>query len=195
MANIQGQYTLRAAIYTGGDPANRDIYTYTNAARNADITFSQNCDLDFQQIDPENPSNLGYSRCFISNATSRVLRARIVTPGSPGVQPALGSLAANILLTAYALDADNNRHEGSSWMLRLDNYNEWQTLNLKFKTFALKSISDHFYFTILGQGPSYLTVDDYNLQSAYEGETLRAFLELEIDNSAGMLSTTDFILV
>lgn len=194
MANIQGKYTLRAAIYTGGDPESRDLYTYTNGDRSANISFSQSCDLDFSQLDPENPANIGYSRCFISKATSHILRARIVTPGSPGVQPALGSLAANILLTAYALDADNNRHEGSSWNLKLDHYNEWQTLNLKFKTFGLKSISDHFYFTILGQGPSYLTVDDYNLQSAYEGETLRAFLEIEID-TAGMMSTTDFSLV
>lgn len=196
MAKIQGIYTLRAALYKGGDPSDRDLYQYQDNDRNAQILFSQNCDLDFQQLDPENPANLGEGRCFPTQAILKIKRARIVTPGSSKLQPANGSLAAHILLSTYGFDADNNRVSGqSSWLLNLDFYNEWQDLNLNFSCFKGFNASDHYYFTILGQAVSYMTVDDYNIQAAYKNEYLRAFIEMQVDCAAGLLTTSDFSVV
>lgn len=195
MANIQGRYNLRAALFIGGDPSSRDIYTFANNNRNGSISFSADCDLDFQQLDPARPANHGSGRCFICQNKLFIKRARVITPGAPGVQPGLGALAANLLLSTYAIDPDNNRQPGAgAWLLRLDNYNEWVECNADFSSFDLADYSDHYYFQIKGQASSYLTVDDYNLQKAYEGQPLRAFLELDID-TAGLLSTTDFSLV
>lgn len=196
MSTIQGRYYLRAPLYVGGDPSSRDIYTFTDNDRNAQIGFSANCDLDFSQMDPVVPNLHGNGRCFLTKGKLFIKRARIVTPGADKVRAALGTLAANLLLTAYGIDADNNRQtSNNSWLLKLDNYNEWADLNSCFSNFDFKSVSDHYYFTILGQASSFLYVDDYNIQAAYKNEPLRAFLELDVDCGAGLLSTFDFSLI
>lgn len=189
MAKIQGHYLIQAPLYTGGDDTQLDLYTYTNADRAAAVSFSQDCKLSFLQLDSSKPLNYGDVRAFLTQARLNVKRARIFTPGSPGICPANGKRAARLILRSYR-NIDGVDVYGESFEIKFDNYNEWQNLDYIFENYKFQEdhpTADYYLLQIPGQSPAYMTVDDYNLQSAYEGETLRAFLELDID-TAGMIN-------
>lgn len=187
MAKIQGKYLISAPIYVSGDDTNRVIYTYTNNDRNASISFPNDCDLYFIQLDPHVVTGIGgAARRFLCNTSSTVMRARIFTPGSPGVHGAEDTRAALLVITPYANngvapDVLSNR----SFEFRFDDYNEWVEFGTRIEAFDLASVSNNFGLRIPRLSPSFLTVDDYNLQSAYESQNLFARLEIEID-TAGM---------
>lgn len=188
--NIQGHYYIQAPLFIGGDPDQRDLYTYTNANRNGGVSFAQDCNLSFIQLDSAKPLNYGDVRAFLTQGRLLIKRARIFTPGSPGICPAQGSRAARLILLSYR-NIDGVYVSGDGFEIKFDYYNEWQNLNYIFENYKFQQdnpTADYYLLKIPGQSPAYMTVDDYNLQSAYEGETLRAFLELEIDCGAGMLN-------
>lgn len=190
MVNIQGHYYIQAPLFNGGDPDQRDLYTYTNANRNGSVSFAQDCNLSFIQLDNAKPLNYGDVRAFITQGRLLIKRARIFTPGSPGICPAQGSRAARLIMLSYR-NIDGVDVSGDGFEIKFDYYNEWQNLNYIFENYKFQQdnpTADYYLLKIPGQSPAYMTVDDYNLQSAYEGETLRAFLELEIDCGAGMLN-------
>ena len=188
--NIQGHYYIQAPLFIGGDPDQRDLYTYTNANRNGSVSFAQDCNLSFIQLDNAKPLNYGDVRAFITQGRLLIKRARIFTPGSPGICPAQGSRAARLIMLSYR-NIDGVDVSGDGFEIKFDYYNEWQNLNYIFENYKFQQdnpTADYYLLKIPGQSPAYMTVDDYNLQSAYKGETLRAFLELEIDCGAGMLN-------
>lgn len=184
MAKIQGHYLIQAPLYIGGDSTQLDLYTYTNADREVVVNFSQDCKLSFLQLDSGKPLNYGDVRAFLKEARLNVKRARIFTPGSPGICPANGKRAARLILDSYRT-IDGVDVEGESFEIKFDEYNKWQNLDYIFENYEFPE--EYYNLKIPGQSPAYLTIDDYNLQSAYEGEALRAFLELEID-TAGMIN-------
>lgn len=184
MAKIQGHYLIQAPLYIGGDADQLDLYTYTNADRAASVLFSQDCKLSFLQLDSNKPLNYGDVRSFLTQSRLNVKRARIFTPGSPGICPGNGKRAARLIMESYRT-IDGVDVVGSSFEIKFDSYNEWQNLDYIFENYSFPE--EYYNLKIPGQSPAYLTIDDYNLQSAYEGETLRAFLELDID-TAGMIN-------
>ena len=99
--NIQGHYYIQAPLFIGGDPDQRDLYTYTNANRNGSVSFAQDCNLSFIQLDNAKPLNYGDVRAFITQGRLLIKRARIFTPGSPGICPAQGSRAARLIMLSY----------------------------------------------------------------------------------------------
>lgn len=185
MAKIQGLYLLSAPIYVSGDNTNRVIYTYTNNDRNASISFPNDCDLDFIQLDPHVTFGIGGSeRRFLCNVTSTVTRARIFTPGSPGVHGAEDNRAARLVVMPYANDGVNpDVFSNRSFEFRFDDYNEWVNFGTRIEAFDLVGVSGNFGLRIPGLSPSFLTVDDYNLQKSYESQNLYARLEMEVDTS------------
>lgn len=185
MAKIQGHYIIQAPLFIGGDDTQLDLYTYTNADREASVSFAQDCKLAFIQLDNSKPLNYGDVRAFLTQGRLNVKRARIFTPGSPGICPANGKRAARLLMQSYRT-IDGVDVTGKSFDIKFDSYNEWQTLDYIFENYNFSE--DYYNLKIPGQSQAYLTIDDYNLQSAYEGEALRAFLELDIDCGAGMIN-------
>lgn len=189
---IQGFYTLRAPLYNSNDPANRVLYTFTNNDRNAYAGFAYPCPLEFTQIDNVNPGGYSSARNFFVQNNLIIKRARIVTPGAPGLQPSPGKLAASLVLNTASSKGGVDT-SGNILALRFDHYNEWTEFNFIFKNYpepgnplpGIESDTGFFTFEIHGGGPSILNIDDYNLQSAYEGQDLYAFLELFVD-SAGL---------
>lgn len=173
MANVQGVYRIYADLKDGN---NADLYTFTNADRAAEVNFTQDTELNFNQIDSVVTPG-GILRKFSKNCILNVLRGRILTPGAPGLQPAKGRIAANLVL--QATNADNE--PGNILKLIFPVYNEWVNFGIPFKNYGIST--DSYFFLLKYAAPSFLTVDDYNLQSAYEGETLNAALELEVDTS------------
>lgn len=173
MANVQGVYRIYADLKNGN---NADLYTFTNADRAAEVIFTQDTELNFSQIDSIVTPG-GILRMFVKNCKLNVLRGRILTPGSPGLQPAKGRIAANLVLEGT--NADNE--PGNILKLIFPVYNEWVNFGIPFENFDITTNS--YFFMLKYAAPSFLTVDDYNLQSAYEGEKLNAALELEVDSN------------
>lgn len=190
MAKIQGKYLISAPIYVSGDNTNRVIYTYKNNDRGASISFPNDCDLDFIQLDPHVVTGIGGApRRFLCNTSSKVIRARIFTPGSPCVHGAEDSRAARIVISPYANNGvDPDVLSNRTFEFRFDDYNEWVEFGTHIEAFDLANVSGNFGLRIPGLSPSFLTVDDYNLQSAYKSQNLYAHLEMVID-TAGMWDT------
>lgn len=192
MAKIQGLYSLRAQLYNkaatlaGGGGV---LYEFTNNDRNADIGSAFRCDLDFIQQDTLSVDLYNSLRRFLVQNKLLIKRARVVTPGAPELQPSPGEHAARLLLQSYADDGDGNETEGNALQIKLDFFNVWQELNVWFENFSIVS-GDGTYKFKMPDTRWHLSVDDYNLQSAYENQPLYAFLELEID-TAGLKTSSN----
>lgn len=191
MAKIQGFYSLRAQLYNKAATLDGGgvLYEFTNNDRNADVGSSYRCELNFIQQDTFIDNGV---RRFLAKNKLLIKRARLITPGAPGLQPSPGERAALLLLQSYADDGAGNETEGNSIQIKLDFFNEWRELNIWFENFNIVS-GDGTYKFKMPSGYWNLSVDDYNLQSAYENEPLYAFLELEID-TAGLLNGSNILV-
>lgn len=172
MKIIKGKYTLRAGL----SPIVNG-YAFTNADRNAELSATDDFMLTLSCDDIDRPINTAVS--LISENKLYVVAARILTSGAPGLQPAANSSkAATILLVGRAANDITSESLGG-FTFGLDHYNEWQDVGV---TFLPKKVNDNYYLSV-DKNYSKLTLDDYNLQSAYEGETFSAYLELLVDTS------------
>ena len=175
MKPIKGKYILRAGLSSIVNG-----YAFTNAARNAELSATDDFMLTLSCDDIDRPINTAVS--LISENRLNVLAARILTSGAPGLQPAANSSKAATILLVGRADNDITSESLGGFTFGLDYYNEWQDVGV---TFLPKKVNDNYYLSV-DKNYSKLTLDDYNLQSAYEGETFNAFLELLID-TAGVL--------
>lgn len=194
MAKIQGLYSLRAQLYNKGATLGdgTDLYEFTDNNRNADVGSSYVCKLDFFQQDTLSIDSYNGLRKFLVKNKLLIKRARLITPGSSELQPSPGEHAARLLLQSYAIDGDGNETQGNALQLKLDFFNVWQDFNVWFENFEIDS-SDGTYKFEMPSGYWNLNVDDYNIQSAYKGEKLFAFLELEVD-TAGLLTPSNRLI-
>lgn len=186
--NIQGVYIISARIYNKG-PALSDgstLYEYTNNNRSASVGSAFDCKLNFSQLNTFGTSNFEPGRKFVQDNKLLIKRARISTPGSPGLQPSPGALAARMILSSYATNAQGVVVYGNSLSINFVKFNEWQDFNVWFDNFTIDSADGSYEFQ-LPAARWVLHIDDYNLQSAYEGEPLEAFLELEVDTAGLMI--------
>lgn len=175
MAKIKGKYTLRAGL----SPIVNG-YTFTNNDRSAELSAASDFMLTLSCDDIDRPINKVVS--LISNNRLNVLRARLLTSGAPGLQPALNSsLAASILIIGRATN-DVAGDSVGGFSFGLDHFGEWQDVDV---IFVPSKVNDNYYLSI-DHTYSKIFFDDYNLQTEYEGQTFNLFLELEID-TAGVL--------
>ena len=189
---VQGIYTLKAQLYNkaatladGGGI----LYEFTNNDRSADVGSAFECKLDFIQQDTLAIDSYNGLRRFLAKNKLLIKRARLITPGAPGLQPSPGERAASLLLQSYADDGNGNETTGNSIQIKFDFFNEWQDFNVWFKNFNIVS-GDGSYKLRMPATYWSMNVDDYNLQLAYENEPLYAFLELEVD-TLGLLTPSN----
>lgn len=162
----------------------KELYTYTNNARTASVTLSQDYNMFF--LLKSGPlANVTTQQTFKPNTNLKIKRARLVTPGSEGVASANGYNAAIIYFTPY--DYSNT---GSVYGLTITKYNEWEDVNIDVDGSDMASdYTLKLYSAYNDNGNTRATelrVDDYNLQSAYEGQKLQAWLELEVETDGLM---------
>lgn len=175
MKTIKGKYTLRAGL----SPIVNG-YAFTNNDRTAELGASADFMLTLSCDDIDRPINKVVS--LISNNRLNVLRARLLTSGAPGLQPAQNSsVSASILIVGRATN-DVSADSVGGFSFGLDHFNEWQDVGVSF---VPAKVNDNYYLSI-DHTYSKIFFDDYNLQKEYEGETFNLFLELEID-TAGVL--------
>ena len=173
-------------------------YNITIALSNAQYTFTGNDRA--AQFTPSSPDVLNPAYCSQLNAQQavaglyeteiRIKRARVISSGAPGLQAPEGLRACQLLLSLAKQDGTN---EFDSIFLKINNWNEWTDINgtLSPSKGAEPALWDDVckpVFFFIKYLNTYFNVDDYNLQSAYIGQTFKPILELEID-TAGMVDT------
>lgn len=181
MAKIAGKYNLAFAI------------------SNAQYTFTDN-DRD-AVFYPSSPNVVNSASCTQLNVQTtaapmyeneiRILRARIISSGAPGVEPPEGKRAAQVLLRLCTNDLSK---EFCLLFLKFRKWNEWTEINGVMRPFetphiftdAEITIHKPVYFSV-AYANTYFQLDDYNLQSAYVGQTFTPILEMEVDCAGGLI--------
>lgn len=168
---------LSAPIYIGGDPTDLEIYEYANAGRAVAVTFSALCPLAFT---PNGGATLG-EVSFDKTKVLRIKRARIKTPGSIGLGAGNGKKCATLYLATGNFGSPVTT--AAAFAMQFSAFNEWEDMNLSVDStaFALSSYEMAITKNDGNGNDSTFTIDDYNLQSAYAGQKLQAWLELEVD--------------
>lgn len=175
---------LSAPIYIGGDPTDLEIYEYANAGRAVAVTFSALCPLAFT---PNGGATLG-EVSFDKTKVLKIKRARIKTPGSIGIGAGNGKKSAVLYLSTGYFGSPVVA--ATSFAMQFSAFNEWEDMNLSVDSTAF-SLSSYDMAITKNDGngnDSTITIDDYNLQSAYAGEKLTAYLEIEVESEG--ISTT-----
>lgn len=190
MANIANKYCISAKLNAQ--------YTFTGNDRDADFTIAS----------PDVPLDLS---CTSSSTTAyvkplydcilNIKRVRIVSAGAPGLQRPELHRAANFNLSVASADENGIYTNLDSVIIKIDNWNERSDVN-----HALRPFKTHFNFTdaqVNQHKPvtlfarymnSEFYLDDYNLQSAYVGQTFTPYLEMEIE-TAGMVETSQYNII
>ena len=186
MANIAGRYGLTINITNAQ-------YTFTDNNRDASFT-PQSPDI----IVPANCAqifNYGAQALAYGESDFIINRARIISSGAPGLQPPELKRAANINFVLCKQDGTIL----DSTQLKIQNWNEWTDINAVLKPYKNNPTWDSFelnnnkpvYFC-----PKYINslycLDDYNLQSAYVGQTFTPILELDVEATGGMVDSYNF---
>ena len=169
---------LSAPIYIGGDPTDLEIYEYANAGRAVAVTFSALCPLAFT---PNGGATLG-EVSFDKTKVLKIKRARIKTPGSIGIGAGNGEKCATLYLSTGTFGSPIAT--AAAFAMQFSAFNEWEDMNLSVDStaFALSSYKMAINKTDGNGNDSTFTIDDYNLQSAYEGQKLTAYLEIEVES-------------
>lgn len=179
MSRIYGKYIISTSLDGFFDP-----YSFTSNDRNAEVGGQFDTPLQFS-VGSNLYKGMNYDVVtFIKNNSVLVKRARLLTPGSIGVNPSPAKPAASINLVAY-----DNYASGKHLSLVLPLFNEWCDVNVKFESF--EDITENYYDFKIKVG-SKLFVDDYNVQSAYVGQPLNTILELDVD-TAGLYNGQEII--
>lgn len=184
MSSEKPNTILSAPIYIGGDPTDLDIYTYTNNTRNASVTFSAICPLEFK---PNAGANLD-EVSFDKTKVLKIKRARITTSGSIGIGAGSGEKCAVLYMSTGYFGSPSVA--GANFAMQFSAFNEWEDMNLSVDStaFTLSTYNMAIKKTDGDGHDSTITIDDYNLQIAYEGQKLQAWLEIEVE-SEGIATT------
>ena len=172
---IKGTYILRASL--------NDVlsgFKFKGNERNTELSPAADFLLNLACADINRPVNTAVS--LISNNVLNIKAARILTPGAAGLRGALNSqVAANITIVGRA-SADVSAESLGGFSFALDNFNEWQDVNVKYLP---AKVNDNYYLSI-NKNYTKFFIDDYNIQDEYIGQNFTAVLEMLVD-TAGVL--------
>lgn len=153
-------------------------YVFTGADRDAAFAPSSDAELSFVVL---NKGQGEKDVSFLRKNSLHVVRARLVPNGAPGLQVANGRNAADLLFEVVE-DGDAI----ASFGLAFSKWDEWEEKDLYI---SLVEWSNPFNITI--NDSSVMRCDDFNVQTAYVGETLYPVLELEIESEGDALVDED----
>lgn len=197
MANIRSDYRLMAAA-----PCN---YELTGSNRNA--TFDINVDQVLNLFVLANDVIISPIKGFLNYENYfRIKRARIYASGGEGVRPALNSLAARINFSVVAglngKKLDNTAGDVlASFALYFEKWDEWENFDIKVEPFKTDVNWDEYQHEpdkkpcslIMLEHAQFFSVDDYNIQSPYIGQTIYPYIHFEIDTAGIILENGDII--
>lgn len=172
---IKGTYILRASL--------NDVvsgFSFTGTDRNVELSPAYDFLLNLACADINRPTNTSVS--LISNNVLNIKAARILTPGAAGLRVALNSQVAATVTVVGRATADVAAESLGGFSFALDNFNEWQDVNVKYLP---AKVNDN-YFLSINKDYTKFFIDDYNVQDEYLGQNFAAVLEMFVD-TAGVL--------
>lgn len=172
---IRGTYNLKVDLSTL-----TSSFTFTGNNRQTYLTPSSETVLTFRC---ETPQPILDSRIlFLPQNKLTVKKARVITLGAPGLNPSKDDYAFKCAI--YACDATNSEHHNLGvFGMTIPFYNEWQPIEQEFLMSKENAELVNYYTFNAGNSDLVLSVDDYNIQTAYIGESFKPVLELEIDTA------------
>ena len=165
---IYGNYIIQSNL-----TANFPIYKFNGNNRNANIS----------------PNNTSVN--FVTQNKIYIKRARLITPGCEGLRPGLNADAAILVFSAIEKDGvlDNN----NSFTLKFKRFNEWENFNFFYEPYFDNLLKAEECLFKMELPPSSISIDDYNIQSAYIGQPISLWLEMEIDTNGLKTSLGELI--
>lgn len=170
--DIQGNYNI-IAEFTGAFSA---PVTIENNNRNKSVISLDDTNLSFQCIN--SPAGGAYTFLYKRNKTF-VKRARIITNGAEKLRTGLNTPFAVEINIKDRGPLDSASTDLQNFILKFPKFNEWTNFNLVFEPYKRKGDNDELVY--LETNNVRVHFDDYNMQSAYIGQPIKFFIELEID--------------
>ena len=119
---------------------------------------------------------------FIKNNKIFIKRGRVITGGAEGLRTGITNLFAaeiGIMDVGGGFAATDKQ----SVVLKFPKFNEWTEFNIAFEPYLRKNDENDIVDLHIAYPVTDIHYDDFNIQSAYEGEGFSLFLELEIDTA------------
>lgn len=160
-------------------------YQFTGTDRDANIIHSTGYFLLWELKAIEDRYNYRTAH-FVANNKIKIKRARLSTPGAVGLRAAVNRPSSIVSLSSC--DDVPQSLGDPPIVLKFSRFNEWEDFDLTFMSDkAISAGMNGFYLEV---SDLRLWIDDYNIQTAYVGETFGLILEMEID-TAGMVIDYD----
>lgn len=169
---ILGNYNI-IAEFTG---AFSNPVIFENNNRNKSIISFDETFLNFQCMNSPNAG--GFIYLYKKNKTF-VKRARIITKGAEKLRSGLNTPFAVEINIKDRGPLDTASTDLQNFILKFPKFNEWTDFNLVFEPYKRKGDNDELVY--LETNNVHVNFDDYNIQSAYIGQPIKFFIELEID--------------
>lgn len=169
---IQGNYNIIAEFTVAFSAP----VTIENNNRNKTVTGINDTFLNFQCIN--SPSGGAYAYLYKENKTF-IKRARIITNGAEKLRTGLNNPFAVEIYIKDRGPLDPGTSNLQSFVLKFPKFNEWTNFNLVFEPY--KRTGDNDKLVYLETNNVSVHFDDFNIQSVYEGQPIKFFIELEID--------------
>ena len=179
--HIYGNYIIQSNLTD-----NFPVYKFTGNDRNANRS-PNNPNVNF------NCNNVGSNNSiyFITQNKIYIKRARLLTPGCEKLRAGLNAKAAALVFSAIEKDGVLDNH--NSFTLEFSRFNEWENFNFFYEPYFGKILKTEECSFRLALPPSGFNIDDYNIQSAYIGQPLSLWLEIEIDTNGLKTSLGEII--
>ena len=145
-------------------------YTFTGNARQATFGVSENAPLETHVL-----SYAGADAVRFKRSNVRIVRARLVPSGAAGLMPAKEKIAARLQLSFVTQGQDNG---GAPFTMSFYKWGELEQQEIS--TGMPGSDGDVCELAINASGTEF-TCDDYNVDSAFVGQSFVPILELEIE--------------
>lgn len=150
-------------------------YTFTGNNRTASMELNEDTRLGFK---------CGYVRGiyddvrFVADNILFIKKARIVTHGAAGLRSMYNAATLHFFAT------NENSEPIGAFKFSLENFNEWTDVDIPFLSNSEDAIPPKkAYMLNLYKERTVLHLDDYNIQSAYIGQTFKPVLELMVDTN------------
>lgn len=172
---IQGIYNI-VAEFTG---AFMPPPTIANDNRSKSVGASVSVALDFKCVSEKSATQ---SVEFIKQNKMIIKRGRVITGGAEGLRTGITNMfAAEITLQDFGggVGVQNSQYIN----LKFPHFNEWTEFNIAFEPYLRTNDENDNVELHIADPVTDIHYDDYNIQSAYEGEGITLFLELEIDTA------------
>lgn len=170
-------------------------YTLTGADRNASMALTTDDQIYLLAV-----NNKGARSVFLcGNTRTTIKKARLRSPAGPGVNSAQ-KIAGTVVLSFRAMLGGAGDTELDAVKFSIPTWGDWFDVNLDIEPYKTAYSWSDAQITqgrpvgcFVGYN-SALNVDDYNIQDDYNGQTIGAVLDLEIE-TAGVLDSQYYTIM